>query len=64
MESMSNPGTTSSLKDCFDKVNAIDEHELPKIRDGERERSQSLENDLKAIRDAGDKLLRSSTQGF
>ena len=64
MESMSNPGTTASLKDCFDKVNEVDENRLVKEIDRHQQRSQSLEDDLKAIRDAGDKLMRSSTQGF
>jgi len=36
MESMSQPGTTSSLKDCFEKVNAGDENHVLKDYDPER----------------------------
>ena len=63
-ESMSNPGTTSSLKDVFEKMNEVEDNTLHVQIEGRNQRSQSVEEDLKAIRDAGHRLMSSSTQGF
>ena len=63
-ESMSNPGTTASLKDIFDIKNEVEDNSLLTQIERHIERSQSVEGDLKAIREAGGRLMRSSTQGY
>ena len=65
LDTISHPGTTQSLQDHFEKINAVDENQVsrpPVIHDGQR--SHSLEDDLAAIRAKGDQLMRLSTQGF
>lgn len=67
METMSHPGTTSSMKDYFERGNPDNESESRICKadaEMERQRSHSLESDLAVMRDIGVKSLRSSTQGY
>ena len=66
LDSMSRPGTTQSLRDYFETANAADENRISnrdtlRLDIVDRKRAQSLEDDLAAIRAAGDKFMRAST---
>jgi len=68
LDSVSHPGTSSSLQDYFEKCNPDDEDKViakGEMDEEDKKRSQSVEEDIYFIRNAiGSKFMRSSTQGY